>query len=88
MLNDRLQSQLKELRLSGLALTLEVRCQEARGNNLSHAEFLELVFQDEVLVGQPPSRMRATVVSFTPGARTGWHYCPSWLRRGALPLKI
>ena len=52
MLNDRLQSQLKELRLSGLARTLEVRCQEARGNNLSHPEFLELVFQDEVLVRQ------------------------------------
>jgi DNA replication protein DnaC len=50
MLNDRLQSQLKELRLSGLARTLEVRCQEARGNNLAHVEFLELVFQDEVLV--------------------------------------
>jgi DNA replication protein DnaC len=50
MMNDRLQSQLKELRLSGLALTLEVRCQEARANNLSHAEFLELLFQDEVLV--------------------------------------
>jgi DNA replication protein DnaC len=51
-MNDRLQSQLKELRLSGLARTLEVRCQEARGNNLTHAEFLELVFQDEVLVRQ------------------------------------
>jgi len=51
-MNDRLQSQLKELRLSGLAETLEVRFQEARGNNLSHAEFLELVFQDEVLVRQ------------------------------------
>jgi DNA replication protein DnaC len=49
-MNERLQSQLKVLRLSGLAHTLEVRCQEARGNNLSHAEFLELVFQDEVLV--------------------------------------
>jgi DNA replication protein DnaC len=49
-LNDRLQSQLKELRLSGLARTLEVRCQEARANNLSHAEFLELVLQDEILV--------------------------------------
>ena len=34
------------------------------------------VFQDEVLVGQLPSRMRATVVSFTPGARTGWHAHP------------
>ena len=49
-MNDRLQSQLKELRLSGLARTLEVRCQEARGNNLSYAEFLELVLQDELLV--------------------------------------
>ena len=35
------------------------------------ANFTGEVFQDEVLVGQPPSRMRATVVSFTPGARTG-----------------
>jgi DNA replication protein DnaC len=52
MMNDRLQSQLKQLRLSGLARTLEVRCQEARGNNLTYAEFLELVFQDEVLVRQ------------------------------------
>src|ERR1041385_3096429 len=34
------------------------------------------VFQDEVLVGQAPSRMRATVVSFTPGARTAWHSHP------------
>jgi DNA replication protein DnaC len=49
-MNDRLQSQLKELRLSGLARTLEVRCQEARGSNLSYAEFLELVLQDELLV--------------------------------------
>src|SRR5437870_7339791 len=31
------------------------------------ANFTGEVFQDEVLVGQPPSRMRATVVSFTPG---------------------
>ena len=34
------------------------------------------VFQDEVLVGEAPSRMRATVVSFTPGARTAWHAHP------------
>jgi len=40
------------------------------------ANFTGEVFQDEVLVGQPPSRMRATVVSFTPGARTGWHAHP------------
>jgi quercetin dioxygenase-like cupin family protein len=27
-------------------------------------------------IGHAPSRMRATVVSFTPGARTGWHSHP------------
>lgn len=50
MLNERLQTQLRKLRLSGLARTLEVRCQEARANNLSHIEFLELILQDEALV--------------------------------------
>jgi DNA replication protein DnaC len=49
-MNDRLQTQLKQLRLSGLARTLDVRLQEAAGNRLSHAEFLELIFQDELLV--------------------------------------
>ena len=39
-------------------------------------DFAGEVFQGEVLVGRPPSRMRATVVSFTPGARTGWHSHP------------
>lgn len=34
------------------------------------------VFQDEVLVGQKPSRMRATNVTFNPGARTAWHQHP------------
>ena len=43
------------------------------------ANFTGEVFQDEVLVGQLPSRMRATVVSFTPGARTGWHTHPGIL---------
>ncbi|MGE5191565.1 MAG: IS21-like element helper ATPase IstB, partial [Deltaproteobacteria bacterium] len=49
-MNDRLQSQLRTLRLSGLARTLDVRLQEASGNQLSHAEFLELILQDELLV--------------------------------------
>lgn len=49
-MNDRLQTILKALRLSGLAQTLEVRLQEAAGHQLSHLEFLELILQDEVLV--------------------------------------
>jgi quercetin dioxygenase-like cupin family protein len=40
------------------------------------ANFTGVVFQDEVLVGKAPSRMRATMVSFTPGARTAWHSHP------------
>lgn len=49
-MNDRLLTMLKKLRLSGLAQTLEVRLQEAAGHQLSHAEFLELILQDELLV--------------------------------------
>ncbi len=49
-MNDRLLTMLKQLRLSGLADTLEVRLQEAAGHQLSHAEFLELILQDELLV--------------------------------------
>jgi DNA replication protein DnaC len=49
-MNDNLRTMLKQLRLSGLAQSLEVRLQEAAGHNLTHAEFLELVLQDELLV--------------------------------------
>jgi DNA replication protein DnaC len=49
-MNDRLLSTLKTLRLSGLAQSLDVRLHEAQSNSLSHAEFLELLLQDELLV--------------------------------------
>jgi DNA replication protein DnaC len=49
-MNDNLRTMLRQLRLSGLAESLEVRLQEAAGHGLNHAEFLELVFQDELLV--------------------------------------
>jgi DNA replication protein DnaC len=49
-MNDALRVALKQLRLSGLLESLEVRLQEAAGNGLSHAEFLELVLQDELVV--------------------------------------
>lgn len=49
-MNDRLLAALRQLRLSGLAQTLDVRLQEAAGHQLSHAEFLELLLQDELLV--------------------------------------
>lgn len=40
------------------------------------SSFTGTVFSDEVVAGKPPSRMRASVVSFTPGARTAWHSHP------------
>ena len=49
-MNGSLQTTLKTLRLSGLSQSLDVRLQEAAGNSLTHAEFLELILQDELLV--------------------------------------
>ena len=49
-MNDALRTALKKLRLSGLAQSLDVRLEEATGNRLTHAEFLELILQDELLV--------------------------------------
>ena len=41
---------LKRLRLSGMARSMELRLQEARGNSLTAEEFLELILQDELHV--------------------------------------
>jgi DNA replication protein DnaC len=49
-MHDRLQTTLRQLHLSGLAQSLDVRLQEAAGHQLNHAEFLELVLQDELLI--------------------------------------
>jgi hypothetical protein len=49
-MNASLTTALKQLRLSGLLETLDVRLQEAAGHQLNHAEFLELILQDELLV--------------------------------------
>jgi DNA replication protein DnaC len=51
-MNAKLAEQLKRLRLSGMAQTLEVRLQEATSNRLDHAEFLELVLADELAIRQ------------------------------------
>ena len=51
-MNERLRSALHQLYLSGLAQSLDVRLQEAAGHQLNHAEFLELILQDELLVRQ------------------------------------
>jgi len=51
-MNESLHTALKRLRLSGLAGSLDVRLQEAASHRLSHAEFLEMILQDELAVRQ------------------------------------
>ena len=46
-MNEAMHTALKKLRLSGMAQSLDVRLQEASGNRLNHAEFLELILEDE-----------------------------------------
>jgi DNA replication protein DnaC len=49
-MNERLERMLKQLRLSGLFQSLDIRLQEAASHHLSHMEFLELILQDELAV--------------------------------------
>lgn len=48
MMNQPLAQAARKLRLSGLLSSLELRLQEAASHQLPHAQFLELVFQDEL----------------------------------------
>jgi DNA replication protein DnaC len=49
-MKESLAATLRQLRLSGMAQSLEVRLQEAAGNGLSHEEFLEIVMEDENVI--------------------------------------
>ena len=50
MMTNTLKQHAQNLRLSGLLSSLEVRLQEAEANRLPYAQFLELLFQDEINV--------------------------------------
>src|ERR1700748_580899 len=49
-MNNTLKQHARTLRLSGLLESLELRLQEAEANRLPYAQFLELLFQDEINV--------------------------------------
>ena len=53
-----------------------IRAHERPTKQAAQDNFTGQVWQDEVIVGKAPSRMRATNVSFSPGARTAWHSHP------------
>lgn len=51
-MNPHLAQYARQLRLSGLLASLELRLQEARPHQLPHEQFLELIFQEEINVRQ------------------------------------
>jgi hypothetical protein len=50
MMTNTLKQHAHNLHLSGLLNSLELRLQEAEANRLPYAQFLELLFQDEINV--------------------------------------
>jgi DNA replication protein DnaC len=89
-MHDRLQSMLRGLRLSGLAQTLDVRLAEAAGHQLSHAEFLELILQDELTVRderQINRRIKAAAFrELKPLDEFDWSFNPSLPRKQVFDL--
>lgn len=85
-----LEKSLKELRLSGLLQTLNVRLQEAIANRLGHAEFLELICQDELNVRQQRQMARRTKAADFRGLKTledfDWSFNPSIHRKEIFDL--
>lgn len=58
-MRNHLNDKLKELRLSGMIASIELRLQEARTNRLDYPEFLELLIGDEMAVRQDRKTGRA-----------------------------
>ncbi|TWT44956.1 DNA replication protein DnaC [Phycisphaerae bacterium RAS1] len=89
-MNDALRTALTRLRLSGLAGSLDVRLQEATGNRLGHAEFLELVLQDELLVRNDRLISRRTKAAGFREHKTlddfDWQFNPSIKRKPVFDL--
>jgi DNA replication protein DnaC len=86
MMKDQMATTLRKLRLSGAAQTLDIRLQEARGNNLSHEEFFELVLQDELNIRKDRMiRRRVKMAAFRQAVKTledfSWDFNPSIKRK-------
>ena len=80
-----LQSTLRQLRLSGLAQSLDVRLAEAAASRLGHREFLELILQDELNVRQERLLQRRTTAADFRALKTledfDWHFNPTINRK-------
>lgn len=80
-MNPSTQTALRQLRLSGMLQSLDVRLQEAAGNGLTHGEFLELILQDELLVRKDRQMQRHLKAAQFRELRTledfDWQFNPS-----------
>jgi len=89
-MNDALLKTLKKLKLSGLAQSLEIRLHEAQSHNLAHAEFLELLLQDEVLIRADRQLERRVKAACFRERKTldafEWSFNPSLPRKNILDL--
>jgi DNA replication protein DnaC len=89
-MKDSLHKTLRQLRLSGLAATLDVRLQEAASHNLSHVEFLELILQDELAVrDERMIHRRVNAASFRelkPLDQFDWSFNPSLPKKQVFDL--
>jgi len=90
MNKNNLDNAIKELYLSGLGQTLEVRLQEAVANRLSHGEFLELLLQDELNVRHQRRLARRTQAAEFRQLKTlehfDWQFNPSIQRKAIYEL--
>jgi len=85
-----LQTSLRQLRLSGLLQSLDLRLQEAATHRLGHAEFLELILQDELNVRRQRQLARRTQAAEFRGLKTledfDWQFDPSIQRKSIYEL--
>lgn len=84
-MKDSLHHILKQLRLSGLLQTLDLRLQEACGNGLNHAEFLELILQDEQAIRSDRLLQRRLKAASFRDLKTledfDWSFNPTWKKK-------
>lgn len=87
---SQLTTTLKQLKLSGLGRTLDLRLQEAAASRLSHLEFLELIFQDEINLREQKRLETRTRVAEFKSLKTledfDWRFNPSISRKDIYEL--
>lgn len=85
-----IETTLRQLRLSGLAQALPLRLQEAAAARLGHAEFLELILQDELNVRHQRQLERRTKAADFRGLKSledfDWQFNPSISRKHIFEL--